>query len=191
VGAGYGFTKEALDSARIMTKYDAVETDEKAVAAMRDRGILRNAYSSAGDVGGSYSLIVLAHIIEHFSHPVAFLRQVAARLDDGGLLFVEVPHGDHRYKAFNEPHLSFFSKEALVRAVAAAGFDVVACETCGPKAVIGVNGRKGRVRSGVVQKIMRRAMSIISRYGWFGVFRDYAVYGGDRVWLRLVARKRS
>lgn len=73
------------------------------------------------------------HVLEHFADPRAFLSELRAVLQPGGLLFIEVPNGAamdaRRYKlewwaARPEDHYFHFTPAGLSAALAGTGFDV-------------------------------------------------------------------
>ncbi|QLC26648.1 class I SAM-dependent methyltransferase [Parasphingopyxis algicola] len=81
-------------------------------------------------------LALTSHSLEHFNGDgvIDALRDVYTILEYGGTLFVEVPHWDLREfdKRRNDvPHLCFFSKDSLDRALRAAGFEIELIRTFG------------------------------------------------------------
>ena len=60
-----------------------------------------------------FDLVVISHVLEHTSHPVAFIKDCTKRLLPGGILFVEVPCKDYEHKETDEPHLLFFDKKPM------------------------------------------------------------------------------
>jgi Methyltransferase domain len=88
---------------------------------------------------GTYSLVHLAHVIEHVVEPLGLVKYVATKVADGGHLYVEVPQdisdearerlkrGD-RMVGIHE-HINFFSIPAVTRLIENAGLRVVAIET--------------------------------------------------------------
>jgi len=82
---------------------------------------------------GRPDLILLSHVLEHLPEPVDELRRLADCLEEGGLLYVELPgifnihrtyRGDLRYFLQNA-HLYHYTLHGLVRVAAAAGFELV------------------------------------------------------------------
>jgi 2-polyprenyl-3-methyl-5-hydroxy-6-metoxy-1,4-benzoquinol methylase len=115
MGAGLGMLREGLLSVGISHDYVAVESDRRQFAALCARLGEGAAYADLGALpsGRTFDLIVLAHVLEHVKQPNELIAALAARLRPGGILFVEVPNGDHRYKASFESHLLFFDAASL------------------------------------------------------------------------------
>jgi 2-polyprenyl-3-methyl-5-hydroxy-6-metoxy-1,4-benzoquinol methylase len=80
--------------------------------------------------GRPMDVITAFDVIEHVAHPLPFLDNVAAQLRPGGLFFMSTPDVGswtarmfgRRWHFFNPYHLSYFSKETLVKAAEARGF---------------------------------------------------------------------
>ena len=85
-------------------------------------------------------------------------------MERDGLLFAEVPNGDHRFKDHDQPHLSFFEIDTLAGVVESAGLRVLRIDTCGALA-----SEVGRTRSGKPKKsgerraLWRRAKSALKK----------------------------
>jgi len=128
VGAGEAWTGDALAT----RAYDFVEPDarlrERAARRLGDRG---RGFASLNDVGGGYDLVFVNQVLEHAAEPRAFLESVAARLAPRGLLYVEVPYADYRFKKDVFPHTLFFTPESLRGAAERAGLATLACESFG------------------------------------------------------------
>lgn len=82
---------------------------------------------------GPFDLVTALQVLEHVEHPIDFLKDLGTHLKKGGYLYLELPNIDDvlvsRYKVpgyidfyYREPHLSYFSKKTLARALHAAGF---------------------------------------------------------------------
>ena len=79
-----------------------------------------------------FDLVVAYHVLEHLPDPLAILKQLAASLRTGGLLFVSVPrldkvmeHRDARYCLSPPHHIVSFTEACLRCLLARAGFEVV------------------------------------------------------------------
>lgn len=131
IGAGFGLVRRSLRRNLFRVNYDVVEVEPVALAYLQEKIKPRCIFHSSDEVTGKYSLIVLSHIIEHLVNPLDFLTAQRERLNDSGVLFIEVPNQDHLHKAFNEPHLICFNLSSLELAVERAGFSVIDARTCG------------------------------------------------------------
>jgi 2-polyprenyl-3-methyl-5-hydroxy-6-metoxy-1,4-benzoquinol methylase len=74
---------------------------------------------------GSFQLISLAHVLEHFPDPVAYLKKVRQDLlAEDGLLLLEVPNL-YAHDSFELAHMIAFSSHTLIQTLKKAGFEVV------------------------------------------------------------------
>ncbi len=72
-----------------------------------------------------FQLISLAHVLEHFPDPVAYLQGLRRDLlVEDGLLLLEVPNL-YAHDSFELAHMIAFSTHTLVQTLKKAGFDVV------------------------------------------------------------------
>ena len=88
------------------------------------------------DGSGSYDLITLWHVLEHFHEPLSILKELRKCLSPEGILVIEVPNlhslkfmlapAGRRWVGGNHPryHCSFFAAPTLTRTLAQAGYSV-------------------------------------------------------------------
>lgn len=196
VGAGFGQMREALATlAPARLAYEAVEVDPEAVAALARLLGNRAVHARVEACPGPYDLMVMSHFLEHLRDPVEYLRAQRERLAPDGLLFLEVPHADHRFKDHHQPHLWFFETETLARSLEAAGFAVLRIETCG--APVG-EIQLGRERARGLLRALWRSVKNPARDARRAreplrekLDPHLESYGGDRRWIRAVATKRG
>jgi SAM-dependent methyltransferase len=81
----------------------------------------------------SFDFAILHHVLEHVTHPLDILRQLAGAVREGGMLLVGVPaldtlpqHGDFKYCVDGRNHLMAYSRRCLTGLLARAGFVTVA-----------------------------------------------------------------
>jgi len=79
-----------------------------------------------------YGLVILSAVLEHLLDPRQALLDVGEALDDGGLLFVEVPDVEGfaegaraPFQEFSVEHINFFSSPSLANVMGTAGFEPV------------------------------------------------------------------
>jgi len=126
VGAGHGYNLLAMRSA-----FPGIElyTDEP------DNSISRDAAIKVRDLtDGPYDIVVMSHVLEHFTDPGAMVRKAIDSLSPNGRLIIEVPNDEHGVMPINgpdEPHLSFFQLRVLTDILAREG-EVIAAYRCGP-----------------------------------------------------------
>lgn len=80
---------------------------------------------------GSFDVIILSHVAEHFAHPAAVLKEIRGKLNPGGLLYVAVPDIDSlQFKMFGKnwdvvsplAHLQYFNEKSLTKLLSDCGF---------------------------------------------------------------------
>ena len=93
--------------------------------------------SSLGEVQpGSLDVVTLFHVLEHLTHPLESLREIATRLGDAGTVLIEVPHArdalftlydSEPFKAFTfwSEHLVLHTRQSLKILLETAGFEQV------------------------------------------------------------------
>ena len=92
--------------------------------------VINKEYAS-GLFGHRFDLLINTKVLEHVPDPLPFLKEMANDLDEGGLLFLEVPDVSDMYnlppshERFYIPHIYFFSVNTLSALLDKAGFSVV------------------------------------------------------------------
>lgn len=184
VGAGEGWMGDLLAPAPC----DLVEPDprQRAKAAQR-LGPRARLFDSLAQVGGGYELVFVNQVLEHVADPLGLLEQMAARLAPGGVLYVEVPHSDQRFKDDVFPHTQFFTASSLERLAERAGLRTMQSQTF---------GRLPQHQS----RLRRLAGGLALRLGVAGSLRRLAEAGDDLlfdytpapqgIWLRWLGTRR-
>lgn len=111
-----------------------VEADPQAAKIARGRGL----DVSDRIEGGPYDIVTLDQVVEHFTDPVATLREIRGVLRPGGTIVLATPNaasalarlaGD-RWIHWHAPyHLHFFTRASLARAAETAGLALVDVRT--------------------------------------------------------------
>lgn len=194
MGAGLGLFRDAMSRLGIAGDYAAVESDSVQFTALRARLGASAAYEdlAALPADRSFDLIVLAHVLEHVTDPHGLVGALIARLAPGGTLLVEVPNGDHRYKANFESHLLFFDAASLSRLLRPHG-ELLDVSSVGKPAaqlnIAQVYPDRGALRP--LKEAVKSLLALltpgyyereITRYGM-------SASGGDRQWLRALVRR--
>ena len=81
-------------------------------------------------VPGFFHLITMMHVLEHIAAPSHFLAKLWNKLEDDGLLVVEVP--DHRQNPFDlliADHCTHFTVATIVELIENAGYEVISVAT--------------------------------------------------------------
>ena len=191
VGAGLGLFHDGMTRRGVAHDYVAVETDRDQFEGLRRRLGTDHAFQRLEDVPAErkFDLLALTHVLEHMDRPHDFVDGLMQRLRPGGLLFVEVPHRDYRYKALFESHLLFFNANSLGDLLGRHGEVLDVC-TVGKEAdklyVAHVHPKPDALRP--LKELVKTCIALatpdfdekqIARYGM-------SSYGGDRQWLRAV-----
>lgn len=82
---------------------------------------------------GPFDLVTSLQTVEHVPNPIDFIRHLGRQLKPGGYVYIELPNlADPLISCyqipgyadfyFREPHVSYFTKDTLRKAVEAAGF---------------------------------------------------------------------
>lgn len=114
----------------------------------------------AGLFTGGFDVITCIHVLEHIVDPVSFLREMAADLNPGGTVFIEVPEiedfvgwpiDDDR---FMSPHFYYYAPESLQTVVERAGLlvDVISRDVISQKNFLRVVARIGSARPGALYR---------------------------------------
>lgn len=202
VGAGFGLISEIIsaDAAGNKTEYDVVELDPVAIDYLKRKIIPRAIYSHIKNIKSRYEVIMLSHILEHLTRPLSFLLDLRNRLTEGGVIFIEVPNQDYKFKSRNEPHLVFFSPDTLSGLVEKAGFKVLKVDTCGAR-VEDLIERRRKIKKfdklkeifkpyipKYLKKKIRETMNTRTK-PMKASFENISKYGPDRNWIRLIAQR--
>jgi len=196
IGAGNGQFGRALKEISSETEYYALDPDPKCINSWgewvdRKHGKLNEIERNSID------LVVMNQVLEHVTSPIEFIETIKGLLRLGGYLYTDVPNGDHRFKPTLEPHTLFFSITSLSRAVELAAMEMIYCDTAGmkiPRARTFFGHSIGSNQKLMLNpwKMHRRVNSVLRRIGVnldeFSLFQSDR-YGGDRNWIRCIARR--
>ena len=125
-----GFVQKAQSLA---AEVAGVELERRVHDYWGDKLVLHN---SLEDTGTGYDLITAFHVIEHLPDPSTIIKDLAARLKDGGRLVIEVPSSEDALLTLYESdafqrftywsqHLFLFNAETLRHLATKAGLRVV------------------------------------------------------------------
>ncbi len=90
---------------------------------------------------GTYSLVLLAHVTEHVTHPLNLVRKLGAYVEPGGHLYIETPqeipdqqrdqlqNGAAPFEIPIHEHINSYCVPAVAALLEAAGFIIVAMES--------------------------------------------------------------
>jgi len=193
VGSGFGYLYDAFkDAGCRKISFYATDPSPANLERLRNRGA--ESYENIKDIRKKdFDIACACSVLEHVNDPLSFLRTIAEYLKPKGYLFVDLPERDDEFKPIFEPHVAFYSRESLGRALDKAGYEVVHIAGFGlERSKIRLNGK-----TNLIMKIWNKIKDLSNSVG---IKRDkvkelYEQYrfdeeGNDRWWIRVVARKK-
>ena len=203
IGAGLCFMGDELSNwakqvGNFAVSYTAVEPDQstskRAMSRLRTSVVSHRVLTSINEASGHFELIFLNHVLEHVQDPVAFLSKVGLLLSQSGVLYVEVPYRDDRFKTDVFPHVLFFSPTSLRIVSQRAGFSTNSVESFGVTESAG-HSIFQRVYSRIERSILGRVFNLCARRGWVVGYEwaDRRLYqyrtNATGIWLRAILSK--
>lgn len=186
IGAGHGLIGNELCSRFKNTKveYDVVETNKIAINYLSMvKGRANNLFHELQDVNKTnYNLIIISHILEHFSDPLLFIKNISKHLAKDGFFFIEIPNEYSLWKKQQEPHLHFFSLDTIKRFIIKAGITAIKIDTCG-EIIEDCIERKKLIENNTDEL----ACSILRKKAR----SDFDYYGGNRRWIRSLCTRQK
>ena len=142
IGAGYGYLGivSANEPQNKISKYIAIEPDGRLRKTLRDawlrwgKGTQLETFATLEEyqkTGEAVNIVALSHILEHIQAPLTLIQQVKSFLVDNGLVFIDVPNQDYKFKSDVFPHLLFFSKLSISKLLKNASLNVLHLKTWG------------------------------------------------------------
>ncbi|HSK18835.1 MAG TPA: class I SAM-dependent methyltransferase [Longimicrobiales bacterium] len=210
IGTGFGHVLHAFGERFPESRRIAIEFNDYAVDHLRALGVevlTEPVEHALPRLERQFDVIVLSHVLEHLLEPRAVLALLYDRLAPGGVLYIEVPnipteslteYPDHMWAPrCDEPHMTFFTTEALSRLLQSAGLDLISCDTAGPRYrnISALRFRMPPLRY-VLQRMLPHKLFLYLRQ--LRITRPLRVsdreeefyqYGGFRLWIRSVTRR--
>lgn len=202
IGAGYGVLEKYLRGAfGDKAQCSAVELDKRAQESLTKNGV--DCHAALEDFEKKkFDLIVLSHVLEHMNDPVGYLKKLPAYSNKDAYIFVEVPNEDFKFKFELEPHVLFFSPKTLTKVLKAAGYHVVATDTCGFRRPEQRKlNERAQAHNEFISKIPFRSQLKRLKHRLFAKNVSApsdplaapdpffsSVYGDDRIWIRCLAK---
>ena len=101
----------------------------------------------------TFHLVIVHHVLEHLLNPLDVLRQLAASMVDGGIIYISVPrldaidrHGDLRYCINSHGHVMSYTRDCLTALLAMAGLDAIDVQNDAELDGLLTNGEPRRLR---------------------------------------------
>ena len=125
-GSGFGDLGFALKKNFENINLNSIEHDKFCSEILNERGY-KNHLSLDDIPEKSLDLIISLHSLEHLDSLEIF-ESFRKKLDNNGHIFFEVPNSSKEYfagRAFDSPHLFFFTKKSFEKICAKFGFEIV------------------------------------------------------------------
>ncbi|MCZ4282327.1 class I SAM-dependent methyltransferase [Kiloniella laminariae] len=162
IGSGHSFFGTIASESSIMMGggYYAVEPDnnyrEIAKKNWKSTDCSSFFYNSLDEVCDQFDLITISHVLEHVTDPIDFIKNITTYLKPDGILFIEIPHRDDRFKKNVFPHLLFFTKDALNELLISCDLLPISIEIRGVDASSSVLSQYGKGLRHYLPKIWQR-----------------------------------
>lgn len=113
IGPGVGYLAEKWLKFHPGIEYSVVETDKSCHKSLDKLGV--KVYKNIDEISqlSNFDLVIHSHVLEHVCSPIDFLKTNTNNLKSGGVLFIDVPCNDWKFKEQDEPHLLFFDKASM------------------------------------------------------------------------------
>ena len=126
IGCGNGAFLGAFSNAMAewtLAGTELSDTNKATVEAIR--GVEALYTCGLEETPGCFGMISLVHVLEHIAGPAELLRIVAAKLQPGGTLFVEVPNAARNpFDLMIADHATHFTAASLTMLLESAGFSI-------------------------------------------------------------------
>ena len=139
VGAGHGHFCNVAKDVFPETTFDGLDLSDSIEDAERRRWVTRGIRGLFPDVapalaeeGTRYDVVSMSHYLEHTLDPRSEIAAASRLLEEGGLLFIELPDPESRFGKllgtrwmpwFQPQHINFLSTKNLERLLEDAGFE--------------------------------------------------------------------
>lgn len=131
IGCGNGVTLKAFNEQLPRWSLFGQEIDNRSEAALKRLPEFKQLFTCQPEtVPGRYELISLVHALEHFVQPSCLLKELLSKLEQNGLLFVQVCNlEENPFDLLIADHLLHFTPSSLSRLAQKAGYRVALTAT--------------------------------------------------------------
>jgi SAM-dependent methyltransferase len=144
IGPGLGFILKYFKDQYPEVDYSIIESDVENLSKLKNLAL--SYFENLDDAPKDYfDLVIVSHVLEHTNDPIAFSSKLLEKINSSGILFIEVPNEDYKFKAEDEPHLLFFNKYSMGRLLDQLALKNIAITNHGPK-----------IEEGMVRKLFIR-----------------------------------
>ncbi|MEN6463859.1 MAG: methyltransferase domain-containing protein, partial [Syntrophaceae bacterium] len=180
-------------------KYTCIEKDpeiKKALDytwAMKFGNIPLRFEEDISGIGESFDCIVLSHVVEHVYNPGDIIRQAAGKLRDKGIIFIDVPHQDYKFKEDVFPHVLFFTPDVLGKLLKDAAVKVISAECFGNDMDNSpIKPQLFGMSADNVTKLITKLSAIAPKnivLGYFSYIFRMAEQNQKGIWIRAIGQK--
>lgn len=151
IGAGIGCTVKYFEEQGLKSSGIEPNRDFNAFTRSQLFAAVENVNMFDLDAAPRADLVLLIHVIEHFSSPKRALNYIHQLINDGGMFYVECPNLTGPFatndRMFHYAHIYNFSPETLKALAGQCGFELIECFTDDNDADIQMLFRKVAVKS--------------------------------------------
>ena len=194
IGCGFGyFVREALaagyDAYGVDLSADAIRAAERELPGR----VFEGAFESVAEIADKrFDVIFASHLIEHIPDPRSFVRSLAERLTDDGIVVFVTPNIDSllarasraRWVSFKVPeHLAYYNPRTISALVESAGLESLTIDSAYQYYAVGFLMKR-------IRELIDPIGRIIPRFEDLELMRDrmLRVTSGS---LRIIARRRA
>ena len=200
IGAGYGYLGlvAVKHSKNKLNRYTAIEPDQNLHPAFKlawtkwSTNSNAEIFSTIEKANGKFDIVALSHVIEHVKNPLDILDKAVSFLTEDGILFIEVPNRDDRFKSNVYPHLLFFSPQSFESLIQKLSLEMTTLEVWGKS----YKRSPLNINASLTIKLKTKFLSISQRFlpGWitspavafhFGINKRHP----HGTWVRVIARR--
>jgi len=133
-------------------------------------------------IDGRFDIVWISHVIEHLVRPDKLLEKCKNNLENGGVLFIEVPNCENKKilksSIYDNPSTFHFSKKALLNIAKKIGYEVVRIDFFRPPTLL----------EGGLNRIMKKYLNFIKNdlFPYYPKIITNNRYGTD---IRLILKK--
>lgn len=194
VGAGQGFILEALRITKVFHTYEYffLEPDNESAASIEKNGGKR--VKGLSETESKFDVIFLNHVLEHVLEPDIMLQSLRKLLNKDGILYIEVPNSDYKFKNDVFPHTLFFTDESLEKLARNNGFETNPPIVFGRKSVEKRTGLFDKAFNFILYHLT--AFSLKHRVNALALIANDIRFGYNTrlehgIWLSLIAKPSS
>jgi len=196
VGAGNGIFGKAIKDKYCKIIYDVIEPD-KSILKRHGNWVDSSFCDVLSSPHREYDLVVLNQVLEHIANPRRFLLSIIEKMAFGGYIYIDVPLNDYLFKPDVSPHLHFWNPDSVAALITEGKINIIYCDSAGmvrkqaekyfAKKTLFAKLTSTWVHKNQINKFLSyiRSPYLINTFGQFQATQ----YGGDRQWLRCLARK--